>query len=100
MNVTSDPICRTLAIFAHEIREPLASILCAAQKADDPSNDEADYRTSFEVIERQCRYLATLTEAALELGCGDRRSRGRDRRDCRLPRRLEGRLCYRCQLDH
>ena len=60
----------SLAIFAHEMREPLASILLAVQAADETVNDDLTSRELWAVVERQGRYLARLIDQVMELGRG------------------------------
>lgn len=56
----------TLAIFAHELREPLGSILLAARALHEEANDPVTHREMSDLIERQGRYLGRLIDGALE----------------------------------
>ncbi len=56
----------TLAIFAHELREPLGSILLAARALHEETNDPVTHREMSDLIERQGRYLGRLIDGALE----------------------------------
>ena len=58
----------SLAIFAHELREPLASILLAAQAAGEMASDPLTSREQWAVVERQGHHLARLIEQVMELG--------------------------------
>ncbi len=62
----------SIAIFAHEMREPLASILLAAQAAGEGGSDDHTNLELWSVVERQGRYLAGIIERVLELGRGSR----------------------------
>ncbi len=60
----------SLAILAHELREPLASILFAAQSMTEiPSRDPAS-REMWGVVERQGSHLSRIIEQVLELSRG------------------------------
>ncbi len=60
----------SLAIFAHELREPLAAILLAAQAAGETASDDLTSRELWAVVERQGRYLARLIDQVMELSRG------------------------------
>ena len=60
----------SLAIFAHELREPLASILLAAQAAGETAGDDLTSRELWAIVERQGRCLARLIDQVMEPGCG------------------------------
>jgi signal transduction histidine kinase len=65
---TIEDHAHTLAVFAHELREPLGSILLAAHALNEAASDEHTHREMSNLIERQGRYLARLIDGALE-GC-------------------------------
>ena len=56
----------TLAVFAHELREPLSSILLAAQAMVETGSDASVLRELSGLIERQGRYLARIIDSVLE----------------------------------
>ena len=56
-----------LAIFAHEMREPLASILLAVQWMNESTRDAVAVREMCEIVERQGRYLASMIDDTLEV---------------------------------
>ena len=60
----------TLAVFAHELREPLSSILLAARALNEAAPDLETHREMSNLIERQGRYLGRLIDGALEGGRG------------------------------
>ena len=60
----------SLAIFAHELREPLASILFAAQSVGEMTGDELINREMWSIVERQSRYLARIIDQVMELSRG------------------------------
>jgi signal transduction histidine kinase len=62
----SESIGRELAILAHEIREPLASILFAVAYANETRHDEEASRHLCEIVERQVRYLAGIIDEVLD----------------------------------
>ena len=62
----------SLAIFAHELREPLASILLAAQAAGETAGDDPTRCELWAVVERQGRCLARLIDQVMEPGRGSR----------------------------
>jgi signal transduction histidine kinase len=70
MNATAQSNDQALAIFAHELREPLASILFAAQWLIGTERDELNAREMCEIVERQSRYLARMIEDVLEVSRG------------------------------
>lgn len=55
-----------LAILAHELREPLGSILMAADIAKDSGHDELARRQMCEMIERQARHAAQIIDDVLD----------------------------------
>lgn len=55
-----------LAVFAHELRQPLTSILFAVQCATVVPPNETIIREMVEMIERQSHYLVRLIDEALE----------------------------------
>ena len=66
------PVDSSLAIFAHELREPLASILLAVQAAGETAHDDPTNREMWGIVERQGRYLSRIIERVMELGRGAR----------------------------
>jgi len=66
MERASETIGHELAILAHEIREPLASILFAVDCTNQAGHDELANRRMCEIIERQARYLAGIIEDVLD----------------------------------
>jgi signal transduction histidine kinase len=66
MNATDHPGEHALAVFAHELRAPLASILYAAQALDTSGDDNSATSELRAIVERQSRYAATLIENVLE----------------------------------
>lgn len=64
----------TLSAFAHELREPLASILLAAQTMSEHPGEEPVCRGMCEIIERQSRFLARVIEDALDVQRGSQQS--------------------------
>ena len=60
----------SMAIFAHELREPLASILLAVQAAGETVSNDQTNREMWGVVERQSHYLACIIERVMELGRG------------------------------
>ena len=66
MNSTTMTSERTLAVFAHELREPLSSILLAAQAMSETGADTGVCREMGGLITRQSRYLARLIDGVLE----------------------------------
>ena len=60
----------SMAIFAHELREPLASILLAVQAAGETANNDQTNREMWGVVERQSSYLACIIERVMEFGRG------------------------------
>ena len=70
INGTAQSTDSSLAIFAHELREPLASILFAAQSVGEVMSDDLINREMWGIVERQSRYLARIIEGVLELSRG------------------------------
>ena len=64
----------SLVVFAHELREPLASILFAVQLMTEGDRDPSATREMCGIVERQSRYLARLIDDVLEVsrGCHDK----------------------------
>jgi signal transduction histidine kinase len=56
-----------VAILAHELRGPLAAILCAVQAANETADDASASREACEIVERQARYLARMVDDVLDL---------------------------------
>jgi signal transduction histidine kinase len=69
MNASRHVNGEALAIFAHELRQPLASILFAVQSMHESGDDEDAGREMCQVVERQGRFLAGMIEDVLELHC-------------------------------
>lgn len=67
MNAAETTNGEALAIFAHELRQPLASILFAVQSLCESVADEAASREMCEVVERQAGFLAQMIEDVLEV---------------------------------
>ena len=67
MNATGCSHDQALAVFAHELRAPLASILFAAQALDASDNDQRASRDLCAIVERQSQYAARLIEDVLEV---------------------------------
>ena len=63
-----------LAVFAHELRQPLSCILYGVRSIHESAEALPDCRDICEIVERQARFLARMIEEALEAG-----ERGRDR---------------------
>lgn len=72
MNVAEQPNGEALAIFAHELRQPLASILFAVRSMDESGDDEGANREMCAIVERQARFLAEMIEDVLEVHCCQR----------------------------
>lgn len=75
MHATSARQNDPLVIFAHELREPLASILLAAQAVSESVPAEGTLTTLrdlSETIQRQSQYLARLIDSALRTGSRDK----------------------------
>ncbi len=70
INGATQSTTSSMAIFAHELREPLASILLAVQAAGETVNNDQTNREMWGVVERQSHYLACIIERAMELGRG------------------------------
>jgi signal transduction histidine kinase len=66
MEAMSETNGRDLAILAHEIREPLASILFAIDFANEAGHDELASRRMCEIVERQARYMAGVIRDVLD----------------------------------
>ena len=62
---------QALAVFAHELREPLAAILFAVHAMITSTREDDDTREMCEIVERQSRYATRLIDDALEVcrGC-------------------------------
>ena len=67
MNATGCSHDQAIAVFAHELRAPLASILFADQALDTSGDDERASRDLCAIVERQSRYAASLIEDVLEI---------------------------------
>ena len=65
-----------LAVFAHELRQPLASILFAIQWATETPAQEDATREMCEIVERQSRYLIRMIDGVLE-DCRDSQTKSR-----------------------
>lgn len=63
---TLEEHAHTLAVFAHELREPLGSILLATRALHEETSDPATHRELSDLIERQGRYLGRLIDGALK----------------------------------
>ena len=70
INGATQSTVSSMAIFAHELREPLASILLAVQAAGETANNDQTNREMWGVVERQSHYLARIIERVMELGRG------------------------------
>ena len=68
INGATQSTASSMAIFAHELREPLASILLAVQAAGETANDDQTNREMWGLVERQSRYLTCIIERVMELG--------------------------------
>ena len=68
MNASIDGQDHTLAIFAHELREPLASILLAASAMAETPIDLSVHHELCALIERQGRYLSGIINGVLRAG--------------------------------
>jgi signal transduction histidine kinase len=55
-----------LVVFAHELRQPLASILLAAQCLNEIVSQDAGTRELGQIVERQSRFLVRIIEEVLE----------------------------------
>jgi signal transduction histidine kinase len=69
MNLAAQANGEALAIFAHELRQPLASILFAVRSMYETRDDVVANREMCEVVERQARFLAQMIENVLEVTC-------------------------------
>jgi signal transduction histidine kinase len=58
---------RLLAILAHELRNPLASIMLALRALSEPGIDEPMARHARDAAERQARHMARIIEEVLDL---------------------------------
>jgi signal transduction histidine kinase len=67
MNRKSDSTGQELAILAHELREPLASILFAVECTNETQHDEFASREMCELIERQVRHLSRMIDDVLDV---------------------------------
>lgn len=67
-SISTEDRAQVLAVFAHELREPLGSILLAAHALSEMASDEITHHEMSNLIERQGRYLARLIEDALQDG--------------------------------
>jgi len=56
---------------AHEVREPLASILFAVECTNQAAHEESASRKMCEIIERQVRCLARMIEDVLDVSHGE-----------------------------
>lgn len=65
INGASQTAASSIAIFAHELREPLASILYAAEAAGETANNEETNREMWDVVGRQGKHLARIIEQVL-----------------------------------
>jgi signal transduction histidine kinase len=68
MNSASETIGQEMAILAHELREPLTSILFALECTNDARNDELTNRRMREIVQRQVRYVARIIDDVLDVG--------------------------------
>lgn len=66
MTTTAPSDREAIAVFAHEFREPLASILFAVQSMYESTDDERANREMCEVVERQARFLAQMIDEVLD----------------------------------
>ena len=66
MNAMSRPKDPALALFIHELRQPLASILFAVQWMNETRGDESAIREICKIVERQSRFLAGMVDNLLE----------------------------------
>jgi signal transduction histidine kinase len=69
MNLNEQANGEALAIFAHELRQPLASILFAVGSMYESRDDVVANRGMCEIVERQARFLAQMIEDVLEVSC-------------------------------
>jgi signal transduction histidine kinase len=67
MNTSSKIIGQEMAILAHELREPLASILFAVECTNETGHDEFASRRMCDVVQRQVRYLARIIDDVLDV---------------------------------
>jgi signal transduction histidine kinase len=67
MMAGTESVDRTVAILAHELREPLASIVLAVQLANEASHDERTNRTMWELVDRQARHATRIIQNVLDL---------------------------------
>ena len=58
---------QALAIFAHELREPLAAILFAVQAMGTSGADDGSHHEMCKIAERQSRYAARMIDEVLEV---------------------------------
>ena len=66
MNAKVDCPKPDLVIFAHELRQPLASILSAAQWLTEATDHAPDAREMCQIVERQSRFLVRMIEEVLD----------------------------------
>jgi signal transduction histidine kinase len=66
MNRAEETPYQDVAILAHELREPLASILLATQIASEPTQDEFANREMLGLIQRQVRHAARIIDDVLD----------------------------------
>jgi signal transduction histidine kinase len=60
-----------MSILAHELREPLASILFAVEYTKETRHDQSASRKMCEIVERQAHYLARIIEDVLDISRGE-----------------------------
>jgi signal transduction histidine kinase len=80
MNAAEHPNGETLAVFAHELRQPLASILFAVRSIYESGDDKGANRKMCEIVERQARFVAQMIEDVLEVSCCRRGKLSLDKR--------------------
>lgn len=68
MNTLDTGYDRALAVFAHELREPLSSILLAARAMIETGTDLSVHLELGSLIERQGRYLSQIIDGVLAAG--------------------------------
>jgi signal transduction histidine kinase len=66
MNSATETVRPELAILAHELREPLSSILIAADIAKESTHEEVTRREMCEMIGRQARHVARIIDDVLD----------------------------------
>ena len=67
MEAIEHPNEQALAVFAHELREPLAAILFAVQAMDRSDGNDGSHREMCKIAERQSRYVARMIDEVLEV---------------------------------